>query len=374
MMLCDFSNGQPSLDFFDPEILNKLLISNSDLELAYYYSKSKKGLLSLREAYVENISTVNGITYENILITYGVLNGLELIISSHSDLDTCYVIQPTYKEVLKIFNKYGLHVKSLQKEETGVIDTTELCQNLSNGQKVLVYLVPFLNNPDGLSLTLEAKKQLAKLTSNKNCLIIEDIVYRDLYYMEKYSDANNKSILDYVVEGGFFDNKSNIYRLYSLSKTVMPGLRIGFIESSLNNIELLAQNKMDFGTSPVLSILAEKIILDKSLYWKQLQHVNMMLKKKHFIFFENFKSINSVEFLIPKGGYFVWFKLPENVDARFLLSLSERKFGIKYVPGDEFFVDKITNYIRVSIGFEPEEIIKLGANKLRSFFNYILKK
>lgn len=311
--MIDFSNGQPTSDLFLKEFLRCPKFDDTDIDKFFYYT-AKKGNLSLRQKLASLFDIGAHFNEENIMVTHGALGGLNIVFHflRNSGVEVCFVRNPTYKEALSVVRSHGIEIVEIPLLGNGNIDFISLQEVMKQYNHTCFYLIPTLNNPDGYTVPNRDRDKIIDLASKNNSFIIEDRVYDELVLtQEKYISFS---------ELGHHKNFTNVISIMSLSKILMPGLRVGFLCADSLLLHELEKYKLDFGTSPVLCHITESMLNNEGLFHRQIQNYRISLQERMKYLSGELRKIQGLEFELPQGGYFLWVKLPGNRLADSFLS------------------------------------------------------
>ncbi|PWW32497.1 2-aminoadipate transaminase [Cytobacillus oceanisediminis] len=353
-------SGYPAPALIPDEELKEAVVSlldvERDLPLHYLGSPSIAKLKKQVEERLEKRGiSVSG---KELLITSGACQAIDLIARIFLDQETIVAIEsPTYMEALEIFQNYTKSIISIPVDENGLqTDVLEevLVERKRKGlaQPRFLYTIPTYHNPTGTTMTIERRQHVLELADSYNFFIVEDDAYGELSF-----DKNPSTLKG-------MDKKSRVLHVGSLSKVVAPGMRIGWIVGASEIIHASAWFKKDldhpFAQATMATFIAnidfeEKLLTLRDTYRAKcavlLSALELYLPK-------------SVSWYIPKGGYFVWIKIP-GVDTSKMLTeaLSE---GVSYIPGKYFFLDQTdgTEFLRLSFSYEDEKEIAKGIQRL----------
>lgn len=355
--MIDFSTGQPSSNLLDRRLLSLVNYKISDADDFFFYT-SKKGHKKLRHKYCELFFGTELFNEENIIITHGCLGALCLISDFFkTKIKYCFVRNPTYKEAITIFRHYNFEILPLPENQDGEIDFHALEKLLLNSRECMIYVVPTLNNPDGNCLSEFERKSLAELSISRKLPIIED----DTYTKIVFSNEVLPSIINYAAK---ISSDHCIINVNSLSKILIPGLRIGFVNAAKEIINALEHFKFDFGTSPFLSHAVTELLSDEHLFHTHLQNLREHLKVRKEILRNELLKYKGFEINDPIGGYFLWIKCNDrHIDTNELLLESKIK-GVSFFPGHSFFIEEKVKHIRICYGLVDKEKLIDGANIL----------
>jgi 2-aminoadipate transaminase len=356
------SSGYPDPELVPVDELKnsvmKLLEEEKDLPLHYLGSKKVEDLKS----FIQNLMVGRSMLNDNdeVLITSGACQGIDLIARTLMDDETLVAVEaPTYMEALEIFQNYTKHFISIEVDEHGLrTDRLEevLAERRSKGRKLprVLYTIPTFQNPTGTTMTSERRKHLIKLAGEYDFLVIEDDAYGEVYFDQGMDSL--KSLC-----GG---EDSRVLYVGSLSKVVAPGMRIGWVAADQEFIRALAWFKKDldhpFAQASMGSFLEN---VDSAKHFTNLRKVYR--EKCSLLLSELEKHLpDSVSWYVPKGGYFVWVKVP-GADTSKLLDQAAA-VGVSYVPGKYFYLNQADGleYLRLSFSYASESDIVEGVKRL----------
>lgn len=225
-----------------------------------------------------------------------------------------------------------------------------------NFKNKAIYIEPRFNNPTGRSLTNEQKKNIITYSERHNIPIIEDDIFRDIFFSDPTPAIKT------------YDKLGKVIHISSFSKTIAPAIRIGWIVASEKIIEQLADVRMqiDYGSSILSQMVVYEMLKNKS-YDKHLVKLRYVLKdKRDFmlnILNNLFKDIAHWE--VPSGGYFVWLVFKIDIDIKYLFYELLSKEKILINPG--YIYGSKEKSIRLSFAFESNENIKHALYKIYTY-------
>lgn len=283
-----------------------------------------------------------GISQEDIIVTNGATEGMSLVLSSLlSRGDTVAVESPTYHNFLRQLSSAGLRILEIPVGPNGM-DLDILESEFKKRKIAMVLVQPNVQNPTGISMNSEAKLRLVELSRRHGVIVLQDDVFGDLYF-DAFRPPNLSSLSDYP----------EIITLSSFSKSIAPGLRIGWIESPKYK-DLLQDAKLR--TSMESSLMAQNIL--KSYIGTKAHRIHL---KSIRVKLENRlgRYLNRLSDLLPEGCYvrrpsggcLLWIRLPSDIDGTELFKRSARK-GLVAAPGALFSSgNNFNNFIRLNAGF-----------------------
>jgi 2-aminoadipate transaminase len=315
------------------------------------------GAMVVREAIAEHDTAVDHPTEaDEVLITGGSSGGLDLILSLRAvPGDVVFVEQPTYFLALRIFRDHGLRVVGLLSDADGP-DPDDLAsgarEHRAAGRNCLLYLVTTFANPTGRCLDRGRAEQLLEMAASHGVTVIDDDVYRDTVAVAPPSlRAIDPAVL----------------RLGSFSKSVSPGLRVGYVVAPRDAVaEIAGCGVLDSGggTNHFAAMVIGEIIrsgrFDRLLhqgherYAARREALSDALRGGPFAFDE------------PQGGFFIWLRLDGGVDSASAVAAA-RASGVLVSDGRNFFDrEPDAGYMRLSFSMLDESLLVEGAERLKS--------
>jgi DNA-binding transcriptional MocR family regulator len=298
---------------------------------------------------------------DEVFVTGGASHALDLVCAALvRPGDTVLVDAPTYFLAFGIFADYTTDVRPLASDENGVDpDATEALIRLlhGSGQRVaLLYLVPTYNNPTGRSLAGERRAALVAMARRHGVVVVEDDTYREL----AYDGAPPPSLWSLSGAG-------EVVRVGSFSKTVAPGLRLGFLTGQPSFVDSLAARGyvrsgggVNHATALTMAqFCASGVYLDHlagvvALYREQRDHLVSAVRA----------HLPGLAFDEPHGGWFLWLTLPDGADSVDLLPRAEAG-GVRYLPGPHCFVDGGGGrHLRLSFSLLAPDAMTEGVRRL----------
>jgi len=369
--IISFAGGLPAPDVFPAErfreACNRVLDTQAQLALQY---GATEGYEPLREMIARHTSRY-GVKAkpENVLLTSGSQQALDLIGKLLINPgDRVLVEAPTYLGALQAFNVYGAEYVSVPSDKDG-LRSDLLEASLRLGPKFM-YVLPNFQNPGGTTLAQSRRQELVLLADRYDIPIIEDDPYGQLRYEGDHLtplivlDRENLRRDDGYSIG-------NVIYLSTFSKTLAPGLRLGWIVAPPEVISKLVQLKQgaDLHTSTFVQMVAYEVARDNFLdeHIKVIRRVygerrDVMLRAME----ENFPS--EVTWTRPQGGLFLWVSLPEAMDSHQLFEAAIRE-NVAFVPGDSFYAsnghaDEGRRHFRLNFSNAQPEQIREGIRRL----------
>src|SRR5690348_7433507 len=364
-----FAGGLPAPEVFPverfQEACHKVLTANGSLALQY---GATEGYEPLREMIAQNMARY-GIraNVDNVLITSGSQQALDLIgkllINSG---DRVLVEAPTYLGALQAFNVYGAEYVSVPIDEDG-LRTDLLEASLRSGPKFM-YILPNFQNPGGTTLSEGRRHELVLLADKYGIPIIEDDPYGQL----RYEGEHLPSLLVIDRENLRRDNGysiGNVIYLSTFSKTLAPGLRLGWIVAPGEVISKLVQLKQgaDLHTSTFNQIVAYEVARDGFLD-EHVRLIRRVYRERRDVMLEALQEFFPEEctWTRPQGGLFLWVTLPLGLYANELFKTALEE-NVAFVPGESFYAvpDELgERQLRLNFSNATPEKIREGIRRL----------
>lgn len=294
---------------------------------------------------------------ENILITNGSQQALDLVGRIFLEKDDVVVTErPTYLGALQAWRAYRPRFATVPIDDDGMcVDMLEDVLKAHQGNVKFIYALPNFHNPAGTTIPLERRKELVRLAAKYGVPIIEDDPYGELRF-------EGKDVLPIETL-----HKENVLYLSTFSKTLAPGIRIGWVTAPSKVISKLVQAKQgaDLHTGTFVQMVTYDIC-QRGLLRGHVRKVREAYRERRDAMLEAMEEFfpEGVSWTRPQGGLFLWVRLPEYVDTtEFMETALEEK--VAYVPGSAFFPDGDgRNTMRLNFSYCRPEVIREGIQRL----------
>ncbi|WP_297598180.1 PLP-dependent aminotransferase family protein [uncultured Cetobacterium sp.] len=358
--IINFYNGTPHPSCFPVEIYNNLvneILKKYGGDIFQY--QSIQGVDSLRELLAEEFEKEDiFIKKESIQITSGTQQALDIVIKLFSkDIrPTVALSDPTYPNALNIF-KGWCNTKTLDIKNDGW-DMDEFEKLLKEERIDFVYEIINFQNPTGVTWSLEKRKKMLELAEKYRFYIVEDDSFSDFYY-----DSEKPKTLKSLDKTG----KERVIYIKTYSKILMPGIGLAAMivpEKLIQNI-LLIKYGLDTTTSGLNQKILEKFI-SRGYLEEHLYRLRSEFKEKQKLCIDMLEELPNLEIMYkPKGGFFIWIKLSENIDGEKFYKKSKEK-GVALLPGAVFYSDK-RDVCKIRLSFISPSLneIRLGMEILK---------
>ncbi|MBY0612437.1 MAG: PLP-dependent aminotransferase family protein [Beijerinckiaceae bacterium] len=368
--IISFAGGIPDPALFPLDLMQRasadILADPASGRAALQYSVSE-GYLPLRE-WIVGYMARRGVSCapDNIVITAGSQQGLEfigkLLISAD---DTVLVTAPTYLGALQAFDPYEPRYDSFALEaDNRTPQSYRDAAAAGTGRIAFAYVVPEFANPTGLTATIEARRRLLDLAEELRIPLVEDAAYEAIRF--EGDPLPSCQQLDIERCGGI--DQSRVIYCGTFSKTIVPGLRIGWLCASRAFIGkiVLAKQAGDLH-SPTLNQMIMHRIATKAHDAQVAAAVALYRDRRDAMLAALERYMPScVGWTRPGGGMFIWVTLPDAIDTARLLVESLASERVAFVPGGAFFKDGAgrnclrLNYSLPSIAEIDEGVARLG--------------
>lgn len=303
------------------------------------------------------------LTADDLIVTTGSQQALDLLGKTLIDAgDRVLVEGPTFLATIQCFKLYGGDLYTVPLDSQGVqVDVLE--QMIEQGKPKLIYLIPTFGNPSGATLSLERRLQVLKLAVKHQVVVVEDDPYGDLYFGE----APPPSLL--ALSAQVPGSRDWLVHCGSLSKVLSPGLRVGWMVAPK---DLLAKATMckqfsDAHTSTFAQATAAQYLASGRMQ-PALEKVRGVYAERAQVMSDALRTQlgTRIEFVQPKGGLFVWARLPQGPEGSRLAPKAIER-GVAFVPGQPFFArNPDLQTIRLSFATVGPDKIREGVARLAS--------
>jgi 2-aminoadipate transaminase len=347
-----FARGAPSADILPREVVRdaaaKALSEDWEKALSYGTGIGHPGLCQwVSERH-------GGLDAGQVMIANGSLEaGWMLFEHLVGPGDRVVVEQPTYDRTLLMLQRLGVELVPVPLEADG-LDVAALEAALAQGPIKLAHVIPNFHNPAGCTLSAEKRVRLVELAAEHDFWIFEDDPYRELPF--------EGEALETMLS---LDKAERVVHASSFSKTVSPGVRVGYLAGPGAEIAALAKRANETYISP--NMLAEAVVLElceSGGLDRNIDFVKGALRERRDALVGALRQqIPEAEFVVPGGGYFLWLDLAEGTDTQALLAEAKAD-GVAFVAGPDFMIEGGGNSLRLSFASVPPERIPEGVARI----------
>jgi DNA-binding transcriptional MocR family regulator len=275
--------------------------------------------------------------------------------------DSVIVERPTYDRTLLSLRGRGADVRMVELEPDG-IDVAALDRVLAAGASPkLAHIIPNFQNPAGYTLSAEKRSRLLELAHSHEFTIFED----DPYVSLRFEGAPLPTMLS-------MDQSETVVYASSFSKTVCPGIRVGYLVGPAEVIARVVKIATTTYISPnmVAQAIVHQFCLSGALE-SSIETVRGALRERANTLCDSLeRELPDARFVKPTGGYFLWVDLPRGTDVNALFEAAAER-GVLFVKGSDFVLDGGDSSLRLAYsGVTPEEIEE-GVKRLAEAYHQV---
>ncbi|WP_256790460.1 PLP-dependent aminotransferase family protein [Frankia sp. AvcI1] len=361
--IVSLAGGMPAVDALPLETVaatvSELVLSRGAVALQYGSAQGDPGL----RARICDVMAMEGITDahpDNVVVTAGSQQALDLLTRVFVDPGDVVVTEgPTYVTAINTFAAYQARIVHVPMDGDG-LSPSALAQTLerlaAEGARVkLLYTVPTFQNPGGITLTPPRRAKVLEICRRAGVLVVEDNPYGLLSFTGEPVRAMRADAPDDVVYLGSF------------SKTLAPGLRVGWAlaPAPVTARLVLAAESAILSQSMFTQLVVERYLATQP-WAEQVKVFREMYRERRDAMLDALAESMpaGATWTRPDGGFFVWVTLPGGVDTRAMLprAIAAR---VAYVPGAGFYADGSGgSSMRLSFCYPPPERIRDGVGRL----------
>lgn len=362
--IISFAGGLPAPDLFPVEEITAVTCAVMEREgkTALQYGPTE-GDTRLREELAKMMRQdgVN-ISSNNLLIVTSSQQGLDLTGRIFVDPgDVVLTSRPTYVGAIQAFNSYGAKMIGIDQDKDGTrtdLLEAEIEKLAAKGVRPkFIYEIPDFQNPSGITMTLKRRQELLRIAEKYDLVIVEDSPYRQL----RFEGKTEPSLLGM--------NSDRVLGLYTFSKILLPGFRLGWMAGPNDLIQkaVTAKQSVDLCSPPFnQAILYE--YLKRGLLEKQIEVIIKAYREKRDFMLamlsKYMPKLPGLKWTQPQGGLFLWVTLPEEMDAAEMFHSAIEK-QVAYVVGTAFYPDGGgRNSFRMNFSYSSQAEIEEGVKRL----------
>jgi DNA-binding transcriptional MocR family regulator len=348
-----FARGAPSPDLIPVDAVRvaaaKALEDDWQTALSYGVGIGHPGLCAW-------IAERHGIDAEQVMTTNGSLEaGAMLFRHLLSPGDRVIVERPSYDRTLLLLEQIGVEFIPIDLHEDG-IDVDAVEKALALGPVKLAHIIPNFHNPAGCTLSLEKRQRLVALAAEHGFTIFEDDPYREL----PFGEDPPPTMLS-------MDEADKVIHASSFSKTVSPGVRVGYLAGPREQIGEFARIANENYISP--NMLSGSLVLElcrSGVLDDNIAKVKVALQERRDALVDALgRHIPEARFVLPGGGYFLWADLAEGRDT-VAIAAKAKEAGAPFIPGTDFMLSGGQHSLRFSFASVPPENMDEGISRIAS--------
>lgn len=372
--LISFAGGLPAPDLFPVDEVREATdyVLQNEGRMALQYGPTE-GNMRLREELLKLLKKEGvELSIDQLFVITSSQQGLDLvgkIFLDPGDIVLCE--KPTYVGAIQAFYSYGARMHAVDLDEKGIcIDSLELeIKRLSDKcqRPKFIYVVPDFQNPSGITMNLERRKALIETAEKHDLIIIEDSPYRQL----RFEGEPEPPLISL--------NSERVLSLYTFSKILLPGFRLGWMAGPYELIQkaITAKQAVDLCAPPFnQAVLAE--FMKRGHLETQIGKIIDAYREKRDYMLDRLRTylgdLKGIKWTEPQGGLFLWITLPEGLDSTQMFMDAVEK-NVAYVVGSSFDpegADKRT--MRLNFSYATIEQIDQGVQRLAEVIKNNLAK
>lgn len=368
--ILSFAGGAPDENLFPSDALTKASqeIMKTQWREVLQYSITE-GYIPLRKQLIAWMSKL-GVQAEldELIITSGSQQGLDLTAKIFIDPgDTVIVERPTYMGAINAFKYYQPRFVEVDMDEDGML-MDDLEEKLrEHPEAKFIYTIPDFQNPTGRVMAKDRRMRLVELARQYDVLVIEDSPYISLRYEGEA-----------IPPVKHYDTDGHVVYLGTMSKTLSPGLRIGWVVATKDIVRdyVVLKQASDLSTTELAQRMTS-YYLDHEDLDAHIVALNQEYRKKRDAMVEACRKYfpSNVRATYPMGGLFLWMMLPEGYDTLEIFQDSLKTERVIFVPGDTFYpYGGHPNTLRLCFSTTSAEKITQGMERLGRVFTKALSK
>jgi 2-aminoadipate transaminase len=340
------ARGAPSLDIIAVDDLKAASQAAFDRDPAgtFAYGTSA-GYTRL----VEWIAAKHGVHPDRVIATNGSMQADAFLFQTLVRPGDLVVVEaPTYDRTLLALRQLGAELLAIPLEPDGIdVDALEVALQQGARPK-LAHIIPNFQNPAGCTLSLEKRRKLLALAAEHGFTVFEDDPYVEL----RFEGESHPTMLS-------MDEADSVVYASSFSKTVCPGIRVGYLVGPADLIAAIRK----LGTNTYISpnMVAQSIVAEfchSGAIDRSIETVKAALRERRDATADALeRHIPDAKFVKPEGGYFLWVDLPEGSDVAALAARAAER-GVVFVKGTDFLIEGGDSSLRIAYSAVPPDQIE----------------
>jgi 2-aminoadipate transaminase len=346
-----FARGAPSPDILPAEAVREAAAHalEGDWQRALSYGKGRG-----HPGLCEWVAEQHGIEPDRVMLTNGSLEAGWLLFSHLVGKgDRVVVEQPSYDRTLLLLDRLSAERVGALLEEDGV-SAESVAEETAGIDTALLHVIPNFHNPAGCTLSPAKRMRLVSLAAERGFYLFED----DPYRLIRFGGEELPTMLS-------LDEHHRVIHASSFSKTVAPGVRVGYLAGPPELISALAKRANEIYISP--NMLAQAVVFEmcrSGALEENIAAVNQSLGERRDALVASLREhIPEARFVAPGGGYFLWLDLEADVDTPRLLEQAKQE-GVEFLAGPDFMLEGGHSSLRLSFASVPADRIPEGVARL----------
>lgn len=365
--IISFAAGIPAPELFPSqqwaEITSNILKNSPTPALVYGVTEGYAPLRDITKQRAARLGVYNE-NVDELVMTTGAQQAIDLAAKVLLEVgDGVIVEKPSFIGSLNSFRSYGAKLYDVEIEDDGM-NLAQVEEHLKNNANIkFIYTIPTFQNPSGTTMSLEKRRALLELARRYDVFVLEDNPYGELRFRGQ-AVATIKSM----------DTEGRVIYAGTYSKTLAPGLRVGFVSARKDIVDrIVVVKQVNDVHTPVLNQMMVYEYIKNYDYDAHIAECSEEYGKKCALMISEMEKHfpKQCKFTRPDGGIFIMCTMPEGVDTKLMLNEAiERK--VAYVPGNTFMtdIDAPSNIFRLNFSVTTPDSIKKGIEILAD----VLKK
>jgi 2-aminoadipate transaminase len=326
---------------------------------------SGQGTAALREHILE-VMALEGIrgSVDDVVVTTGSQHALELVSKIFLDPgDVVLAEGPSYVTAMVVFKSFQAHVEHVETDNDGLIPNAlreRIARVKADGKRIkFLYTVPTFSNPSGVTLSWERRLEILEICRSNDILVLEDNPYGLLYF-----DAPPPRAMRSVEEDG-------VIYLGTFSKTLAPGFRVGWALAphAIREKLILANEAAVLSPSSLTQMIISEYLSTADWRGQIDTFRGVYRERRDAMLLALHDYLPDLSWTVPNGGFYVWLKLPDNIDSKSMLPRAVKEL-VAYTPGTAFYANgEGRNYMRLAFCYPTPEFIREGIRRLSTVIN-----
>jgi 2-aminoadipate transaminase len=349
-----FTRGVPSADMLPVDDFRRALADAMQREPTVALSYSTGGHPGLRRWIGERY----GVPGERVVCANGSLEVFAFVASvllARASTERVLVEAPTYDRSILILQRAGADVVGVPVDGDGIA-TDALAAELEREAPAFLYVIPNFQNPSGATMSLERRRRVLELAARHGVVVVED----DPYGLLRWAGETHPTLFD-------LDDGGRVLTLSSFTKTVAPGLRIGYVVAPEALGAAVGKYAENTYISPCMVSQAGLAAYCQAGYFEPgVERAKLELKARCDAMVESVRAHfpSDAQMVVPQGGYFLWIDLGAGADTTELAKRAAEA-GVPFVKGADFYADGGgTTCLRLAFSAVPADRIREGIERL----------
>ncbi|MET0303497.1 MAG: PLP-dependent aminotransferase family protein [Microbacteriaceae bacterium] len=326
---------------------------------------SGQGTPRLREQILD-VMALEGIraSVDDVVVTTGSQHALELMAKLFLDPGDVVIAEgPSYVTAITVFKSFQAEVVHVAMDDEGLVPEalSRTIESLkADGRRIkFLYTIPSFHNPMGVTLPWQRRTEILEIARRNEILVVEDNPYGLLYFDQPAPHAMRS-----------VDEEGVVY-LGTFSKTLAPGMRVGWALAphAIREKLVLANEAAVLSPSSFSQMVISEYLA--SADWRgQIDTFRGVYRERRDAMLGALQQhLPSLSWTVPTGGFYVWLRLPENLDSKAMLPRAVKEL-VAYTPGTAFYADGGgRNAMRLSFCYPTPDFIREGIRRLANVIN-----